>query len=178
MEDFQAPITGPFSAPTDNFDGDGTDENVTDWFGSSDGILVDTTKITGEIDGTALFGDQGGEYAHGYEKLSLHDANGDGVVSGDELVGLALWIDDGDASLEAGELHSLARYAITSISTQMGVDARVGCDQLPSERTDRRYLRRISGSPLSDCRIHNHSGPSQLAFGPLLIWTECLCYFR
>ena len=105
-----------------DFDGDGIDENVTDWFGSNDGILVDTNKIVGEIDGTALFGDQGGLYANGYEKLALLDSDNDRNVSGEELVGLALWIDDGDGKLQDGELQSLANFGITPISTQMQVD--------------------------------------------------------
>ena len=55
-----------------DIDGDGT-LNTIEWFdGSGDGILVDSTKVgpNGEIDGNALFGDQGGQFANGYEKLA------------------------------------------------------------------------------------------------------------
>ena len=54
-----------------DIDGDGTTETI-EWFnGDGDGILVNTDEIgaNNEIDGRALFGDQGGQYANGYEKL-------------------------------------------------------------------------------------------------------------
>ena len=107
-----------------DLDADGTLDTV-EWFaGDGDGILVDTTKIgpNGEIDGSALFGDQGGAYANGYEKLVLLDADGDGVVSGGEAGDLALWVDDGDAVLEAGELTSLADAGVVSIDASMELD--------------------------------------------------------
>ena len=92
-----------------DIDGDG-DLDTIEWFaGDGDGILVNTMLIgpNNEIDGSALFGDQGGQYDNGYEQLSLLDTNGDGEVSGTEASVLGLWIDDGDAVLEAGELKSL-----------------------------------------------------------------------
>jgi hypothetical protein len=107
-----------------DLDADGTLDTV-EWFaGDGDGILVDSSKIgpNGEIDGSALFGDQGGAYANGYEKLALLDADGDGAVSGAEADDLALWIDDGDAVLEAGELSSLADAGVASVSTDMTMD--------------------------------------------------------
>jgi hypothetical protein len=107
-----------------DLDADGTLDTV-EWFaGDGDGILVDTTKIgpNGEIDGSALFGDQGGVYANGYEKLALLDADGDGAVSGGEAGDLALWVDDGDAVLEAGELTSLADAGVVSIDASMELD--------------------------------------------------------
>ena len=97
-----------------------------EWFaGDGDGILVNTMMIGAgnEIDGSALFGDQGGMYANGYEKLSLLDADGDGVVSGDEASSLGLWIDDGDAVLEDGELKSLSDFQVVALSTSMTLDA-------------------------------------------------------
>lgn len=81
--------------------------------------MVDTRKINGStINGEALFGDQGGKFANGYEKMALLDNNNDGYLKGDELAHLSVWVDDGDARLEAGELHSLANYGITELSTQ------------------------------------------------------------
>lgn len=106
-----------------DLDADGEMDTV-EWFdGSGDGILVDTAKISadGSIDGSALFGDEGGKYANGYEKLEAHDVNGDGMVSGAELATLALWIDDGDAVLEDGEMQSADEAGIASISTDMTV---------------------------------------------------------
>ena len=106
-----------------DIDADGKLDTI-EWFdGSGDGILVDMSKIgTGSaIDGSALFGDEGGLYANGYEKLATLDADGDGLLTGDELADMGLWIDDGDAKLEAGELVSAADAGIASISTSMEI---------------------------------------------------------
>ncbi|MFW5442910.1 MAG: hypothetical protein ACKE51_01185 [Methylococcaceae bacterium] len=106
-----------------DIDADG-DLDTIEWVdGSGDGILVDTTLIgsDGSINGSALFGDEGRKYTNGYEKLALHDANGDGEISGDELESLGLWVDDGDAILETGELHSAKEMGIASISSDMKI---------------------------------------------------------
>jgi protocatechuate 3,4-dioxygenase beta subunit len=102
-----------------DIDADGNVDTI-EWFaGDGDGILVDMSKIgaDGEIDGKALFGDEGGKYANGYEKLALLDSEGDGVLADAELEMLGVWIDDGDAKLEEGELQSAADAGIASIST-------------------------------------------------------------
>ncbi|MFK7820928.1 MAG: Ig-like domain-containing protein [Planctomycetaceae bacterium] len=107
-----------------DIDADGVMDEI-EWFaGSGDGILVDTTLIgpNGEIDGSALFGDLGGQFEHGYEALAEHDVNADGQISGEEMDNLAVWVDDGDAILEEGELQSLADNNIASISTEMELD--------------------------------------------------------
>jgi hypothetical protein len=104
-----------------DIDADGNVDTI-EWFaGDGDGILVDMSKIgaDGEIDGKALFGDEGGKYANGYEKLALLDSEGDGVLADAELEMLGVWIDDGDAKLEEGELQSAADAGIASISTAM-----------------------------------------------------------
>ena len=102
-----------------DLDGDGVKEKIEWLSGKGDGLLVDTRKINGSaINGEALFGDQGGKFANGYEKMALLDSNNDGYLKGDELAHLSVWVDDGDARLEAGELHSLANYGITELSTQ------------------------------------------------------------
>lgn len=108
-------------------DGDGKADQ-TEWMaGDGDALLVDdrdggATKAmhTGRnIDGTRLFGDQGGRYANGYEKLAKLDQNGDGSLDEDELVGVKAWIDDGDGKLEAGELKTLKELGVTQVNTQM-----------------------------------------------------------
>ena len=103
-----------------DLDGNGTLDN-TEWMsGDGDGLLVDTRKIgmNNTIDGNALFGDMGGQFANGYDKLSQHDANSDGKLKGTELDDLAIWIDNGDAQLQDGELRSLTDLGITEINTQ------------------------------------------------------------
>ncbi|MEP1898404.1 MAG: cadherin-like domain-containing protein [Ascidiaceihabitans sp.] len=110
-----------------DLDDDGTLDEI-EWLdGSGDGLLIDLDVVAaegGNVDGSALFGDEGGEWANGYEKLSdLKDTNNDGVVSGSELDGLAVWVDDGDGVLETGELKTLDELGINEISTAHTVDS-------------------------------------------------------
>ncbi len=102
-----------------DLDADGTAEQIEWLSGDGDALLVDNRDGAAayDMDGARLFGDQGGLYANGYEKLSLLDQDGDGALTGYELQGLALWSDDGDAIVQAGELQSLDVYGIVSIST-------------------------------------------------------------
>ena len=102
-----------------DIDADGTLDTIEWMNGDGDGLLVDTSKINGNfIDGNALFGDQGGKFDNGYEKMALEDDNKDGKLSGAELDNLAVWVDDGDAILEEGELRKLGEFGITELSTQ------------------------------------------------------------
>lgn len=114
-----------------DIDGDGIKDEIEWMLGDGDGMLVDDRDggatgamlTDGEIDGSRLFGDQGGKYANGYEKLKALDKDGDGKLTGDELDGLKVWIDDGDAKLKHGELKSLRELGITEISVQMKLEA-------------------------------------------------------
>ncbi|PHR69165.1 MAG: hypothetical protein COA66_15200 [Arcobacter sp.] len=104
-----------------DIDGDGR-KDIIEWInGSGDGILINNKdgNAKNDMDGNRLFGDEGGKYQNGYEKLSLLDINNDGKLTGDELDGLNLWIDDGDAKVEEGELKTLNELGITSIDTKM-----------------------------------------------------------
>lgn len=102
-----------------DMDADGVAERI-EWFdGSGDGILIDNRDggAFSDMDGSRLFGDDNGRYSDGYAKLRAEfDSNGDGRISGAELNGLMLWVDDGDAKVEAGELRTLQSYSITEIS--------------------------------------------------------------
>lgn len=102
-----------------DIDADGTNEDIEWMAGNGDGLLIDTSLIGpgNAVDGGALFGDEGGTYANGYVKLDLRDLNGDDMVSGSELQDLAIWVDDGDAVLEAGELETLAENGISEIAS-------------------------------------------------------------
>ena len=103
-----------------DIDGNGSQDNIEWMKGDGDGLLVDTSKIgaNNAIDGNALFGDMGGQFANGYDKLAQHDANSDGKLSGNELKGFAVWVDNGDAKLQNGELRSLSDLGITEVSTK------------------------------------------------------------
>ncbi len=110
-----------------DIDGDGVKDEIEWMSGDGDGMLVDDRDggatgamlTDGEINGTRLFGDEGGKFANGFEKLKAFDKDGDGKLTGKELEGLKVWIDDGDAKLEGGELKSLAELGITEMSVQM-----------------------------------------------------------
>ena len=100
--------------------GNGIPEELTEWFAPTEGILVDSTYPgfeSGELIGWHLYGDLGGLYDDGFDKLALHDFNNDGVVSGDELEGIAVWTDvNSNAVLDDGELSTLDNYNVTSLT--------------------------------------------------------------
>ena len=106
-----------------DLDGDGKMDKIEWMAGDGDGMLVDNSdgKAAENMDGTRLFGDEGGKYRDGIAKLKLRDANNDGKISGDELKGLEMWIDDGDAKVEAGEMKTLEELGITEISVKRDV---------------------------------------------------------
>jgi hypothetical protein len=59
----------------------------------------------------------------GYDALSSLDDNGDGVLSGDELKGLAIWNDaNGDGICDPGEVKPLSDYGIVSLSCRFERD--------------------------------------------------------
>lgn len=119
-----------------DLDGDGLKERI-EWM-AGDGMLVDdrdggasrAAAGDGEIDGRRLFGDEGGRYANGYEKLQALDLDGDGRLTGAELDGLKVWVDDGDAKVREGELKSLRELGITEISTRMQVEQNAAGERL------------------------------------------------
>lgn len=128
-------VTGASTAQRRNFahqrgrtvefdlDGDGIKDR-TEWMaGDGDGLLIDDRdgKAAENMDGTRLFGDEGGKYKDGIAKLKRHDLNNDGKISGEELKGLKMWIDDGDAKVEEGEMKTLEELGIKEISVERNV---------------------------------------------------------
>ncbi len=98
--------------------GDGADD-YTEWMmpNTRDGLLV--MPENGEVkNALQLFGTAGG-YRDGYEKLSIVcDKDNNGWVEGEELEGLAIWIDENnDAVCQASELKQLSDYNIKKIAT-------------------------------------------------------------
>ena len=83
------------------------------------GLLARDLDGNGTIDnGTELFGDQAASgIANGFDKLALLDTNGDGHISSADLsfADLRVWLDDGNARTESGELKTLAELGITDI---------------------------------------------------------------
>lgn len=101
-----------------DMDGDGTLDRIEWLSGDGDALLVDNRdgNAATQMTGLRLFGDEGGTYANGYEKLAQLDVNDDDLLTGAELNGLALWADDGDALVEIGELRSVQDRGIQSIT--------------------------------------------------------------
>lgn len=86
-----------------------------EWVGPQDGLLCQPGP-DGSIDGTRLFGTATG-FKNGYEALRVKDLNNDGVISGAELEGLAIWTDlNSDARPQKGEVKSLAEHRVTQLS--------------------------------------------------------------
>lgn len=106
-----------------DLDGDGIKDR-TEWMaGGGDGLLIDNRdgKAATDMNGKRLFGDEGGTFKDGIAKLKHHDLNNDGKISGDELKGLEMWIDNGDAKVQAGEIKTLAELGIKEISVERNV---------------------------------------------------------
>lgn len=106
-----------------DIDNDGSKDTI-EWFsGDGDGILIDNRdgNAANDMDGGRLFGDEGGKYSNGYEKLAALDADDNGLLESDELDGLEVWVDDGDATVESGEFRKLQDLGIFRISTNMTI---------------------------------------------------------
>jgi len=110
-----------------DLDGDGRKE-LTEWNGGKDGLLLKLSdeqleryRQTGqlEVSGRELYGDQGGRYADGYEKMrAVSDANQDGQLAGAELKGHYVWKDaDQDGVVDRGEMQSTQEAGVTSVKT-------------------------------------------------------------
>jgi len=97
-------------------DGDGTEEQLTQWFNPDDGILI-LSDFGDAISGEHLFGDTGGKFSDGFAKLALEDRNNDEEISGTELNKLAIWTDrNSNQSVDDGEISSLESHSIKSLS--------------------------------------------------------------
>ncbi len=86
--------------------------------GNGQGFLVDNRDGAAASDMTLhrLFGPDG-DTTNGFETLRKWDRSGTGVVSGDDLDGLAVWIDDGDGIARPEEILLVRDLGITALST-------------------------------------------------------------
>jgi hypothetical protein len=106
-------------------DGFGFNDEWT-WFTNDAGILVFDQHKRGKITSAIqwfgnttfwMFWD------NGYEALKSLDADGDGVLRGKELEGIAVWIDaNGDGICQPGEVKSLTELGIVAISCHYEID--------------------------------------------------------
>lgn len=107
-------------------DGSGVPKRWT-WIARDAGWLVYDPHHTGQItSGLQLFG--GVTFwmfwQDGYQALAALDDNGDGLISGKELEGLAIWQDsNGNGISEMGEVRSLQELGIVALSFHHEHDA-------------------------------------------------------
>lgn len=94
--------------------------------GSGDGFLIRNNDGLAAVDmgGHRLF--KNGWGLNGYEELADYDLNGDGTLAGDEIDGLALWVDDGDARVQDGEIQTLLQHNIAEISVNFRIEFAAG----------------------------------------------------
>ena len=88
---------------------------------SGQGLLVDNRdgNAAKDMNGNRLFGNTA-QHPNGYSKLAaLFKTDANGVIVGDGLKGLAVWVDNGDGVVQSGEIKSLSELGITAISTRM-----------------------------------------------------------
>ena len=114
-------IVAPEASVAFDLDGSGRSDRRWGWIRpSAAGWLVHDPRRTGKISsGIQMFGSRTFMmfFKYGYEALSLLDDDGDGEIRGDELAGLALWVDaDSDGVSDAGEVIPLEDRGIVALS--------------------------------------------------------------
>jgi hypothetical protein len=110
------------------FDADGSalDRKWT-WISKDAAWLVHDPRHTGKItSGLQLFGNVSFWcfWDNGYQALGSLDDNGDGMLTGSELNGLALWHDaNGNGICDEGEVRPLSYFGIVGLSCQWQTDS-------------------------------------------------------
>jgi tetratricopeptide (TPR) repeat protein len=100
-------------------DGSGVEKSWT-WITPDAGWLVFDPQQSGQVTSALqMFGNVSFWlfWDNGYQALASLDDNGDGVLSGAELKGLAIWHDaNGNGRCDPGEVRPLSAYGIVSLS--------------------------------------------------------------
>jgi hypothetical protein len=109
------------------FDADGSGlKRKWTWITKDAGWLVYDPKGKGDVgSGLQLFGNVTFWlfWSTGYDALASLDDNRDGVLTGDELRGLAIWNDaNGDGVCDPGEVRPLSDYGIVAVSCRFERD--------------------------------------------------------
>lgn len=104
-----------------NFDADGSGgKKAWTWITPEAGWLVYDPKGTGEVESALqMFGNVSFWlfWSTGYDALRALDDNGDGVLRGKELEGLAIWCDrNGNGVVDPGEVKPLSALGIVEVS--------------------------------------------------------------
>jgi len=131
-----ADLVNPRARVRFDADGSGLHEQWT-WFTRDAGILVyDPNGKKNVTSALQWFGNVTFWmfWDNGYEALKALDDNADGVLTGRELAGLAVWIDaNGNGICEPGEVKTLAELGIVSLSCRYAID-RTHPDAIPYSR--------------------------------------------
>jgi|GEM_PF-6340837 len=109
-----------------SFDLDGTGKKEWEWVGKGDGLLVYTAGLKGTPTYKELFGTRTFDktFKHGYEALATLDADGNGVLQGEELKDIGVWVDaDSDAVAQTGEIRSAKDAGVSELSVKFEADA-------------------------------------------------------
>ena len=127
------------------------------WVKPNVGILVWDPKHTGRItSGQQLFGSVTWwiAWANGYQALAMLDNDGDGWLTGNELKGLAVWVDaNANGVSEPGEVRSLSTYGIIRIAVSHEADkAPSPHNPLGLQLRDGRYLPTYDWTPVEKGR--------------------------
>jgi hypothetical protein len=89
-----------------------TGPGLWEWVGPKVGVLVYGQVEPKKVDGSVLFGNHtfGKSWEHGYAPLLTLDKDKDGVISGEELDSLWVWVDaNSDALVQRGEMTPAGR---------------------------------------------------------------------
>src|SRR5262245_48200249 len=101
------------------------------WVTPKAGWLVSDPRGTGQVtSGLQLFGNVTFWmfWEDGYQALSALDDDGDGVLKGKELAGLAIWQDaNGNGKCDRGEVRPLADHGVVALSCRPDRGAPAGC---------------------------------------------------
>jgi hypothetical protein len=109
-----------------SFDLDGTGKKEWEWVGKGDGLVVYTAGLKGTPTYKELFGTRTFDktFKHGYEALATLDADGNGVLQGEELKDIGVWVDaDSDAVAQTGEIRSAKDAGVSELSVKFEADA-------------------------------------------------------
>ena len=124
-------------------------------------LIDDNTEMMSEFD------EHGNKtFQNGFEKLAFYfDMDKDGVIKGDELKSLKVWIDDGDGKTESGELQTLTSQGITEIVIP-GAHQMVSTTKQRTE-VEKNTSQSFAGTTYADTPIEEEPDPDALYVLPV-----------
>jgi hypothetical protein len=150
------------------FDADGTGLRKSwTWVNKDAGWLVYTPRGKQVTSALQMFGDVTFWlfWGNGYQAMRALDDDGDGALSGSELVGLSLWQDlNGDGTAQPEEVQPVAKWGIVSLSCLYEWDE-PGTESVASSRAGVTFVGGLT-RPTYDIVLHSASpfSPIHAAF--------------